>query len=188
MRVKGTAYHARLNLLRAKLGADGVEAFVAKYCAAHPEFPSRVIATTQIPAEDFLAFIDAIVDEVYDGDQESLWEIGFQSAEWSLTEGPYKNLIQAQDVERFASKAPVMWSNFFDTGRAIQETHSDHVDLRIVGLPPGLRHPYFEYSVVGYFKRGLEMHGVEVELERIAGFASGDEEVHYKLHVSVAEK
>lgn len=188
MRVKGTAYHARLNLLRGKLGPEGVEAFVAKYCAAHPEFPTRVIATTQIPAADFLEFIDAIVDEVYDGDQESLWEIGRKSAEWSLTEGPYKNLLESQDIVRFAAKAPVMWSNFFDTGRAIQQTHADHIELHIVDVPLELRHPYFEYSVVGYFKRGLEMHGVEVELERVDGFATGGNEVHYKLHVSAAEE
>ena len=50
-----------------------------------------------------------------------------------------------------------------------------------------LRHPYFEYSVVGYFKRGLEMHGVKVELERLDGFASGGDEVHYKLHVSAGD-
>lgn len=184
MRVKGTAYHARLNLLKHKLGEDGVAQFVERYREAHPEFPKSVLPTSQIPAQDFLRFNDAIVDDVYAGDTQSLWELGETSAEWSLTDGPYRSLLQGRDISRFAAMAPVMWSNFFDTGRARSETHQDRIELWIEGVPADVRHLYFEYSVVGYFRRGLEMLGATVRMTRLAGFSAGDEYVHYRLKLA----
>ena len=80
--------------------------------------------------------------------------------------------------------APVMWSNFFDTGRARSEIHQDRIELWIEGVPADVRHLYFEYSVVGYFRRGLEMLGATVRMTRLAGFSAGDEYVHYRLKLA----
>ncbi len=184
MRVKGTAFHARLHLLKHKLGEHAVEAFIVEFRRTHPEFPTSVLPTSQIPAETFLQLNDTIVEQVYGGDTDSLWELGALSAEWSLTEGPYKGLLEGRDVTRFAAMAPVMWSNFFDTGRARTEVHPDRIELYIEGVPAGLRHLYFEYSVIGYFRRGLEMLGGAVRMERVTGFSAGDADVHYRLHLT----
>ena len=58
MRVKGTAYHARINLLRGKWGSDRVDTFLRDFEKNHPGFPKAVLPTTWLPAEDFLALID----------------------------------------------------------------------------------------------------------------------------------
>ena len=182
MRVKGTAYLARVQLLKAKLGSDeAVEEFLARYQRSHPEFPKSVIPTTQIPAHTFLAFVDAVVDEVYGGERDSLWDIGRRSAEWALTAGPYKSLLEFKDVERFAAMASVMWSNYFDKGSARSEIYDDRIELWIEDVPEDVRHPYFEFSVVGYFQRGLELLGAEVRREAVESFVSGGERVHYRL-------
>lgn len=182
MRVKGTAYLARLVLLREKLTEEGaVERFVEDYARTNPEFRTHIIPTSQIPAEAFLKFIDHIVAEVYGGDTHSLWELGRRSADWTLKQGPYRSLLELRDIPRFAAMAPVMWSNFFDKGSARSVTEADHIDLWIEDVPADLRHPYFEFSVVGYFQRGLELLGTDVQTERIAGFSAGDAVTHYRL-------
>jgi hypothetical protein len=183
MRVKGTAYHARLNLLRGKWGAEKVEEFLARFHARHPSFPRNVLATTWIPADEFLKLNDAIVDEVYDGDTQSLWELGEASAAWTLKDGPYKNLLVTKDTRRFASMAKAMYANFFDTGAARSKYLDSRVELWIDGIPEPLRHLYFEYSVVGYFRRGLELLDETVRAECVEGFSKGDPQVHYKLHL-----
>ena len=136
MRVKGVAYLSRLQLLRAKLGDEALEVFLEDYRSKHPEFPRDVLPTTRIPARDFLHFMDAVVDSAYGGDAESLWEVGERSAEWSLREGPYRNLFEGRDIDRFATLAPVLYQNFFDTGEARSERQGDVVDLWITGIPP----------------------------------------------------
>ncbi len=183
MRVKGTAYHARLNLLRSKWGEEKVEAFLTRFHEEHPSFPRKVLATTWMPAEEFLQLNDAIVDEVYGGDMESLWELGEASAAWTLKDGPYKNLLVTKDTRRFASMAPAMYANFFDTGAARSAYSDTRVDLWIDGIPEPLRHLYFEYSVVGYFRRGLELLGEDVRAECVEGFSKGDPRAYYKLHL-----
>lgn len=185
MRVKGTAYLARVLLLKAKLGSEeAVAEFLAEYQRTHPDFPRSVIPTTQIPALSFLSFVDAVVDKIYHGDRESLWDIGSQSAEWALTAGPYKSLLEFRDVERFAAMAPVLWSNYFDKGSARSEIYDDRIELWIEDVPEGMRHPYFEYSVVGYFQRGLEMLGAVVRRQAVESFVMGDDRVHYRLLTS----
>lgn len=181
MRVKGTAYQARVKLLEVKLGEAECASFLSRYRAEHPGFPDRVLVTTRIPVEDFLAFNDAIVDRLYGGDEASLWELGEKSAEWSLQQGPYANLLSYEQIDRFAARAPVMWSNFFDTGRARSRTTPEAVELWIEGVPAEVRHVYFEYAVVGYFRRGMELLGAEVETTCLEGFSRGDAVVHYRL-------
>jgi len=183
MRVKGTAYHARINLLRAKLGDDGVEEFMKSFLDQHASFPRDVLATTWLPAEEFLELIDAIVQGPYEGDTQSLWEIGEASAAWTLKEGPYRNLLETSDVRRFGGLANVMYANFFDTGRARSEYRDPLVELWIDGIPAPLRHLYFEYSLVGYFRRGLELLGAKVRAECVHGFSKGDPRVQYRLHL-----
>ena len=183
MRVKGTAYHARINLLRGKWGSERVDAFLRDFEAKHSSFPKAILPTTWLPAEDFLGLIDAIVDEVYGGDTQSLWEIGEASAAWSLREGPYRNLLEKNDIERFSGLGKAMYANFFDSGDARSELHRTYVEVVIEGIPSALRHLYFEYSLIGYFRRGLELLGATPRAECVEGFSKGDDRVLYRLHL-----
>ncbi|MEO1175055.1 MAG: hypothetical protein AAFX94_23820 [Myxococcota bacterium] len=179
--MKGTAYLARVKLLQAKIGEGETEAFLARYRQTHPSFPTSVLPSSRIEMGTFLHLVDAIVDEIFDGDADSLWEIGEQSAEFTLTEGPYRALREGKDVERFVALAPAMYANFFDTGRAATTVESGTIRLIIDGIPKQFHHRYFEYSVVGYFRRGIELMGINLQCHRERGFSAGDEDVCYTL-------
>lgn len=183
MHVKGTAYHARLKLLATRWEQERIEAFVADFQRRNPHFPTHVLPTSWLPMGPFLELIDEIVEKAYDGDVESLWEIGEASARWSMTEGPYKGLVGSKDLHRFASLAQVMFSNFFDLGAARGTYDGKCIDIRISGVPEAYHHPYFEYATIGYFRGGLRLLGFPFRTERILGFTKGDGEVHYRLHV-----
>jgi hypothetical protein len=183
MQVKGTAYHARLMLLRSKWGDARVDAFLQKFRREHPRFPSTVLPTTWLPAADFLALIDAIVVDVYAGDTGSLWEIGEMSAAFTLREGPYRNLLETRDAVKFAGLGKAMWANFFDAGEAHSELHGSCVDVHVTGVPEAHRHLYFEFSVMGYFRRGLELLDQKARTECVLGFSKGDARIHYKFHL-----
>ncbi|MCA9639494.1 MAG: hypothetical protein KC492_02340, partial [Myxococcales bacterium] len=155
--MKGTAYHARLKLLASRWDQAKVDAFLADFQRRNPHFPKHVLPTNWLPMGPFLQLIDEIVEQAYGGDRESLWEVGEASAQWSMTEGPYKGLVASKDLKRFASLAQVMFTNFFDLGAATGTYDGKCIELRINGIPDPFHHPYFEYSGIGYFRGGLRI-------------------------------
>ncbi len=183
MHVKGTAYHARMKLLAAHWDEARVAAFVADFQRRNPLFPTHVLPTNWLPMGPFLELIDEIVDKAYGGDVDSLWEVGEASAQWSMTEGPYKGLVATKDLQRFANLAQVMFSNFFDLGAAQGSYDGECIEIRITGIPDTFHHVYFEYATIGYFRGGLRLLGFPFRTERVLGFSKGDSEVHYRLHV-----
>lgn len=183
MHAKGTTYHARLKLLASRWDEAKVAAFLADFQRRNPHFPTHVLPTTWLPMGPFLQLIDEIVEKAYGGDIESLWEVGEASAQWSMTEGPYKGLVASKDLHRFASLAQVMFTNFFDLGSAKGTYNGEYIELFISGIPEAFHHPYFEYTGIGYFRGGLRLLGVPFRTERLRGFTLGDDEVHYRLHV-----
>lgn len=183
MRVKGTAYHACLKSLGNQCGDAKTKAFLEAFLEQHPEFPRTVLQTTWIPMEQFLPLIDAITEEVYGGDTHSLWELGEFAAAWTLSDGPYRNLLDAADAQRFAGLAKAVYANFFDGGKARSEQHSDVVELWLDDIPARFRHLCIEYSFVGYFRHGFQLLGQRVRLQCVEGFSKGDARVHYRLHL-----
>ena len=186
MDVKGTAFLARKAMLIQEIGEPRFAAFMAAYALEEPFFAHTILATTAVPIEKFIAFNDALVRDIYGGDTTSYFRFGKKSAEWALTVGPYKNLRESKSLEKFAEMGRLLYQNYFSNGRAETWIVSDNsVELRIVGVPAEYRHLYFEYAIVAYFKRGLELVGAKrVKMQRISGFSVGDAEVHYQYVLS----
>jgi hypothetical protein len=185
MHVKGTAFLARKATLETELGADRVNAVFRRFAAGKAAFPSPVLATSLIPMADFLELNDAIVRELYEGDPMSYWAFGRGSAEWALTEGPYRRVREQKSLDAFADSASSLYRNYFTEGRARSERDANGtIHLYIDGIPPQFHHVYFEYAIVGYFERGLEMvSGGRVRHTRVAGFSAGDDHVHYRYRL-----
>jgi hypothetical protein len=185
MEVKGTAFLARKSMLIQELGEPRFAAFLASYALEDPFFTHAILATTAIPIEKFLAFNDAIVRDLYGGDTMSYFRFGEKSAEWALMVGPYKNLRESKSLEKFAEMGCRLYQNYFTDGRA--ETWivgTNKVEVRILGVPAEHRHVYFEYAIVAYFKRGLELVGAKkVTMRRINGFSIGGTDVHYEYRL-----
>jgi hypothetical protein len=185
MEVKGTAFLARKAMLVQELGEARCAEFLARYALEDPFFAQSVLATTTIPVEKFIALNDAMVRDLYSGDTMSYFRFGEKSAEWALTVGPYKNLRESKSLGKFAEMGRLLYQNYFSQGRADTSiVGNNKVELRILGVPAAYRHVYFEYAIVAYFKRGLELVGAKtVVMRRITGFSVGDPDVHYEYRI-----
>lgn len=185
MHVKGTAYLARVSYLEKRLGADTVKRFLADHAAKVPALEGPIVPTTRIPAEAFLDLNDEIVRRFFEGDEHSYWAMGLASAEWGLREGPYKHFIDSKSYEQFLATGPALWSAYYDDGtlRSWWNDADHRGEVEIVDVP--IAHVYFEYAVMAYVERALELTGATLEETRcVAGFSKGDDRVHYQFLVA----
>jgi hypothetical protein len=177
MRIKGTAFLSKKRCVTRIHGEARWDNFIAKLAAEIPFFREPVLATTLIPAETFLAFQDRMLATFFAGDEHAYWEIGARSADWALSEGPYKHYIVSRDIPDFVARFPSLWSTYFTTSEAKTSMSSNVIDVYASGLPRW--HGYFEYMVMGYFKRALELQGARVTLKRVTPARARD--FHYQF-------
>lgn len=188
MLVNGTAFLARKALLESDHGPDRVREFLGEFTATRPSFPEPILPFTRITIEDFLAFNDAIVRDLYDGDTLSYWRFGRQSGEWALKQGPCRRFLANKNLAEFVDTAPALYRSYFDAGSARAAIESPtSVSIWIEDVPSAHHHLYLEYAIVGYFARGLELVAcAEVSHTRILGFSSDDDHVHYRYAIGRA--
>lgn len=175
---------ARKAMLEREHGAERFEEVLRRVALTEPPFRSPILATTRIPLDSFLRFNEAIVTELYDGDELSYFRFGEASATWALTSGPYKHLVTNKSVAEFAASAPNIYRNYFTEGEARAEVVKNRVVLRLLGIDAPHRHVYLEYAIMGYFKRGLELvSGRKVQMLAELGFSKHDGEVLYHFTI-----
>ncbi len=182
MNVKGTAFRARADMVIKMYGEARWRSFIDRYAEQVPFWKQQIFALTLIPAETFLAFQDELVDLFFGGEPQTYWDFGASSAEWSLTKGPYKTFLETRDVATFVRSAlRSLWNAYYTAGKLEGEMKGNVVHVRITGVPTP--HIHFEYSVMGYIKKALELMGSKVEEKRIKGFDSEDKEIYYQFHL-----
>ncbi len=183
MEVKGVAFLARKQSIINKFGEEKWKQFMNKLKEEDNYFNTTILATTWIPVEKFLKFQDAVTNEFFGGDNTTLWELGEQSAEYGLKEGPYKVFIQNKDVRKFTEQAvPMIWSSYYTEGQMIAKYDGTKVDIIVKDLP--VKHAYFEFVPMGYVKRAYEIiSGKSVKLKKINEQSdSKGYSYHYELH------
>lgn len=181
MEVKGTAFLARKAMLEKEHGAAKFDELLRDVAKTNRVFLMPILATTRIPIDAFLRFNEAVVKRLYAGDELSYFRFGEASAAWALA-GPYKQLVTNKSVEEFAASAAAIYRNYFTEGEARSSIDGHVVTLRLVGIDAPHRHVYFEYAIMGYFKRGLEIvsgHPVKMIAQR--GFSKRDPDVVYRF-------
>lgn len=184
MEVKGTAFVARRAFLIAAFGEDAWRELFDAWLRENPDFPEEVIPVSVIRVEDFLRFNDAVVNHFYDGDVRAHWRFGEASAEWALSEGPYKSFFQSHNTVDFLRTTPSLWKAYYSEGsfRAEFDPASSLVDAWIEVPVP---HVHFELNVMGYLHRALELTGAKVVAhEALRGFSKGDESIHYRFRLA----
>jgi hypothetical protein len=183
MQVKGTAIFARAKLLKAEFGDDQWENFIAEFGKQNQFFAKPLLPTTLIPLSDFLAINDAIIEKFYAGDKLSYWKFGEQSAQWSLTDGPYRHVLGKKSLRAFVDQLSKIWDIYYDEGELEVTYEEQLVHLHISGLPTP--HVYFEYVTIGYIKRAMELAGAKnVKLHKVAGVDLGTGEIRYQVRFS----
>ena len=81
------------------------------------------------------------------------------SAKYALSPGgPYNSYLLTKDLKQFVeSGMPKIWSTYFDGGIFDARFENNVVHLKISEIP--IKHVYFEYMVMGYFKQALKIFG-----------------------------
>jgi len=181
MEVKGTAFLARKAMLIGEIGQERFDALMRRFRATHGPLLENVLATSVLPLRPFLDWNELIVREVYRGDVQSYFRIGQKSAEWGLTQGPYKHLVATKSYEQFAQSGRVIYASYFTKGRAESGLRGNVVEMRLMDIPREFHHAYLEYAIAGYFQRGLELvAGGPVDMKPVRGFTKGDPDVLYE--------
>jgi len=182
MNIKGTAFIARRSMLVGRIGQEAWDKFFAEVQNEIPCFVEPVVASSKIPIEDFLKFNELAVAQFFQGNPRIYWTFGEKSAEWALSEGPYKSFFQSRDVRSFIGASPALWKAYYDEGDFSGYVDEGVVDLFLKKVP--VKHVHFEFTVMGYAKRGLELIGTTVtKYEALKGYSLGDDEVHYRFMV-----
>jgi hypothetical protein len=183
MRIKGTALLARKRIIEDAFGEDAWRKLIDDVREAHPSLSQPLTAATLYLVPDFLALHDEIIRRFYGGNDEAYMMLGEQSAEWALTLGPYKTFMMRKDIRSFVDSFPNLWAAYFhetaSTGTATMTGST--IVLEAKNLP--VWHPYFEYLVVGYMKKGLELLGANVTMQRIEGGANAGKGFKYEFDV-----
>jgi hypothetical protein len=170
LKIKGSALLARREIVVHRFGDRAWANLIADMAGECPSFRSPIVAASQVPVDEFLAFHDELVRRFFSGDPGTYHDLGDQSAEWALTKGPYKNFLARKDVPGYVEAIPSLSSAYWtDAPTSYRATlQGDTVEFEVSGLP--LWHPYFEYFVVAYNKRALELvSGKRVEMSRVRG-------------------
>ena len=181
--VKGVAYLARQAMVTAERGAPAWEEFLARFRAAEPDFPAQIFPVSLIPGDLFIRLNERLTRELYRGEVASAvyWQVGLKSAEFAFA-NQLRGLFQPGDFARFMAFTPRVFHNYFDSGELLSRAVSPTVwELRITGTP---RHPYFEYSVMGFASGALRWLGaLHPEPERLRQFEKGSDEVRYQFRI-----
>jgi hypothetical protein len=168
VQVKGTAFLARKNQILKTRGEQPWNDFIRRLGEEIPFFTNLILQTTLIPYDSFLRFQERLIETFFDGKDDAYWTMGAAAAEWALTEGPYKAFIASKDVKAFVQTFPALWRNYFTTSDCEMFYAPGEVRVTARGLP--CWHQYFEYLVMGYFKRSLEMLGAKsIKWQRLKG-------------------
>jgi hypothetical protein len=184
MRIKGTALLARKAIIEGAFGAEAWSTLLADMRKTHAYFDEPLNAASLIPVPDFLAIHDEIVRRFYGGDVDVYFRLGEQSAEWALTVGPYKGFMTRKDLASFVDSFPSLWTAYFHetTSTCVATMEGDVVMLDARNLP--VWHPYFEYLVVGYMKKGLELLGVHAKMRALHGGPTGGRSFRYEFRLT----
>jgi hypothetical protein len=183
MYAKGSFFVARKAHIAQQFGEERWARFIEHLGAREPVFREPILVTSLVPVAAYLSFQEEILREFFGGREEAYWIIGEKSAEWALGEGgPYKNFRNnPQTLRKFVEQSlPLIWTAYFTEGRLSSVLLEDAAEIRIFELP--VVHVSFEYTVLGYAKRSLQMIGLRaVTPRRILGVSEGDKEILYEI-------
>ena len=71
------------------MGNASVDELIRELAPTYRIFSEPILASTKIPASQWIAFNDLLIERFYGGLTRTYWRFGQESAEFALT-GPYK--------------------------------------------------------------------------------------------------
>ena len=182
MDVKGSFFVGRKAFIVEQFGEERWARFIERMARIEPIFGEPIVVTTLVPGHAYLAFNQELIKEFWNGKDEAYWTIGEKSADWALTEGPYKNFRNnPHSVRKFVEQFfPRIYTAYFTEGRLEALLSGNEAFIWLADLP--IQHVSIEYAILGWAKRALELVGVKkVVMQRIRGISAGDRDIYYRV-------
>jgi hypothetical protein len=187
MEVKGIAFIARQKLVVAKIGEKKFKELMNELSEKDPYFKNydSILPTSSIPVDKFLFFNDVILEKYYGNNPQIYWMMGEKSAEYALVDGPFKILIMEKDIKRVLTESiPIIWKMYYTEGNLDIKYETGIFNVSVLNLP--INHYYFEYVVMGYCNKILELCGAKsITYDKVKTIDKGDKEINYVFHFSV---
>lgn len=184
MKAKNTTMLARRQAIIDEFGIAAWDGFTRDMARRYPVLAEPLVATSALPIDTFLAINDELLKHFYKGNTKIYSDLGRASAEWALLEGPYKAYAQ-QGLEAFVRAIPRIWTTYYiETNSRLSAELDDKRTLHAKILDLGMWHPYFEYLVVGYIQRALEIVANRtVPTQAIKSGPAAINEIYYRFFV-----
>jgi hypothetical protein len=189
MEAKGMFFVGRRQYIVSRFGEARWDAFIAQMAKLDPVFARPILATTRVPIASYLRFNEECLRSIFAGDPQSYWIIGEESGAWALTAGPYKHYRENRtEFRTFIERSlPQIWSNYFTAGELKTSVEGTSVHAEIVGLP--VWHLSFEYSVMGFLRRAIQLAGFPVQSQvRVRGVSAGHAAIEYRFLMAPTEE
>lgn len=185
MQVKGASFVSREQELVKAFGRKKWDAFIGRIAKVEPFFKRRIVATSSIPLEPFLYMQEELIRDFYNGEEVAYWALGENSGQWALTDGPYKIFMKTRDMRQFILSVPQkLWDTYYTEGSIDVKLDGRRIDIKIFSP---IKHIYFEYVVMGYVYKALELIGAyPVEYKVIEGISTGSDNIHYVFHIQTS--
>ncbi|HON59624.1 MAG TPA: hypothetical protein PLT45_08855 [Smithella sp.] len=183
MNIKGTAFVTAKASITAGFGEERWNAFLKKLAEKDSYFKNVIMSITPIPVEKHLFFLDEMLKEFFNNDKNQYQLFGRVAAKFSLSPGgPYHSYLLTHDLNRFVIEvAPKLWTTFFDGGKFAGELKGNVAHFKITDIP--IKHIYFEYMVLGFYKQAFKLFGKKVTEKKIKSFANGDDVIYYQYEI-----
>jgi hypothetical protein len=183
MNIKGTAFVTAKVSMTAAFGEERWNAFLGKLAEKDKYFKNMIMSITPIPVEKHLFFLDEMLKEFFNNDKNQYQIFGRVAAKFSLSPGgAYHSYLRVSDLNRFVSEvSPKLWSTYFDGGKLTGELKGNVAHFKITDVP--IKHIYFEYMVIGFYKQAFKIFGKKVVEKKIKSFARGDDMIHYQYEI-----
>ncbi len=183
MNIKGTAFVTAKVAITAGFGEERWNAFMNKLAQKDSFFKNIIMSITPIPVEKHAYFLDEMLKEFFNDDKNQYILFGRVAAKFALSPGgPYHAYLLTKNIHQFvAVGTPKLWSTYFDGGVFTSKIENNIVHFKISGLP--IKHIYFEYMIMGYYKQAFKMFGKKTIEKKIQSIANGDDNIYYQYEI-----
>lgn len=160
--VRGIAFESRRRMVESEIGKEEFQSYLRWLAERDPFWKQNIIATALIPLDSFLRFNDGLITRYYHNDVMKYWKWGNSAAKWALTDGPYRNFMREKDLHAFFLRVlPLIWGLYFTFGSATAEIDGRRLRVVLSGLPR--KHPYLEYSTMGWVEGAITLKNEGIE-------------------------
>ncbi|NVB37276.1 hypothetical protein G6O69_37720 [Pseudenhygromyxa sp. WMMC2535] len=182
MFIKGTIYAGRRTLIRERFGEEAWERFEATLRERQPSLRRLITPTSLLEFDDYVGLQALLLEMFYEGNERAYWTLGYQSADWALTEGPYAHLLDSarRGQVKLQPLTTRLWRVYSDEGQFTTEETENGFVVAIEG--PSRWHISLEYSAMGYVHRLFELiTDRRLDPQRIEGAADNKLGCRYRF-------